>query len=140
MKVRDIITEHPTCATADQTLADAARMMKECDCGAIPVVEDQASRRPLGIITDRDIVIRGIAEGRQPSSTAIQNCMTKSLVTASPDDDLDECAKLMEKHQVRRILVVENDAVAGIVAQAHIARNASRSTAGNMVQEISEDR
>ena len=140
MKVRDLMTEHPTCATADQSLADAARMMKECDCGAIPVVEDQASRRPLGIITDRDIVIRGIAEGLQPATTAIQSCMTKSLVTVGLDEDLDDCVKLMERHQVRRILVVDDDAVAGIVTQAHIARNASKSIAGDMVQEISEDR
>lgn len=140
MKVRDIMTENPACATTDQTLVEAARMMKECDCGAIPVVEDRASLRPLGIITDRDIVIRGIAEGAEPSTAAIASCMSKSPVTVSPDDDLEDCVKLMEKHQVRRILVVEDESVKGIVTQAHIARNAGISTSGEVLQEISEDR
>jgi CBS domain-containing protein len=140
MKVRDIMTEHPTCATADQSLAEAARMMKECDCGAIPVVEDQASRHPLGIITDRDIVIRGIAAGRHPDQTPVESCMTRSLVTVSPDQDVKECVKRMEKHQVRRLLVVESQGVIGLVAQAHIARHTGKSLAGEVVQGISEDR
>ena len=71
--------------------------------------EDQASRRPLGIITDRDIVIRGIAAGKHPDETRVEECMSKSLVTVGPEDDLKDCTELMEKHQVRRIPVLDDN-------------------------------
>lgn len=139
MKVADIMERHPTCCTEDDNLVDVARMMKEHDCGAIPVVEDQATLIPVGIITDRDIVVRAIANDLDPAGTKVEECMTRSLVTVDADEDVQECVRLMEQHQVRRILVVdERGAVAGIVSQAQIALNVDSSLAGEMIEDISQ--
>lgn len=139
MKVQDIMTHDPACCTPDTTLVEVAKMMKECDCGAIPVIEDQASRKPAGIITDRDIAIRAVAEGKDPSRTRAEECMSKSLVTVSPEDDLDECIRLMEKNKVRRILVVDSQgSVVGITVQAQIARSTDKSRSGEVLQDISQ--
>lgn len=141
MKVNDIMTNDPVYCTPESLLTEVAGMMKECDCGAIPVVEDEASRKPLGIITDRDIVIRSLAAGKDPSRTAVESCMTRSLVSVSPEDSVDECVRLMEEHQIRRILVVDDQgALTGMVVQAHIARNASREETGEMVQDVLKPR
>lgn len=141
MKVSEIMTHDPACATPDQNLIEVSRIMKDCDCGALPVVEDLASKKPLGIVTDRDIVIRGLAEEKDPFNTAIESCMTRSLVTVSPEDKVEECISKMERHQVKRILVVDaNGSVAGIVVQAHIARNVGKKETGELVQDISESR
>jgi CBS domain-containing protein len=138
MKVQDIMTHDPACCTPETTLIEVAKMMKNCDCGAIPVVEDEASRKPAGIITDRDIVVRALAADRNPSKTRASECMTKSLVTVSPEDDLDECIRLMEKNKVRRILVVDNrGSVVGITVQAQIARSVDKSRTGEVLQDIS---
>jgi CBS domain-containing protein len=137
MKVNEIMTHDPVYCTPESLLTEVAGMMKECDCGAIPVVEDEASRTPLGIITDRDIVIRALAEGKDPSRTAVESCMTRSLVTVRPEDSVEECVRLMEEHQIRRILVIDGQgALTGMVVQAHIARNASKEDTGEMVQDV----
>lgn len=138
MKVQDIMTHDPACCTPETTLIEVAKMMKDCDCGAIPVIEDEASRKPAGIITDRDIVVRALAADKNPSNTRASECMSKSLVTVSPEDDLDECIRLMEKNKVRRILVLDNrGSVVGITVQAQIARSADKSRTGEVVQDIS---
>jgi len=139
MKVQEIMTHDPACCTAGNTLAEAAKMMKECDCGALPVVQDLANLKPEGIITDRDIVVRGLAEGRDPFKSLVQSCMSSSLVSVSPETDVEECMRTMEKHQLRRILVVDGQgSVTGIVTQAHIARHADTEDTGQMVQGISQ--
>src|SRR5690606_21228798 len=141
MKVNEIMTHDPVYCTPESMLTEIAGMMKECDCGAIPVVENEASRKPLGIITDRDIVIRALAEGKDPSRTAVESCMTRSLVTGRPDDSVEECVPLMEEHQIRRIPVVDDqEALTGMVVQAHIARNASTEETGELVQDVLKPR
>jgi CBS domain-containing protein len=139
MKVSDIMTHDPVCCTPENSLVEVAKMMKECDCGALPVVQDQAGKKPAGIITDRDMVVRAMADAKDPFLTTVAECMTKSLVTVAPEDDVDECIRLMEKHQVRRILAVnDQNEVVGIVAQAQVALNSSKKQAGEMIQDISK--
>jgi len=141
MQVKDIMTVDPECSTPEETLAQAAKRMKDCDCGAIPVVENQAARKPVGIITDRDIVIRAVAEDKNPAKTKVSECMTKSLITVSPEDDVQEVLRRMEQRQVRRILVVDSQgSVAGIVVQAQIARKVDKSKSGEVLQDISQPR
>jgi CBS domain-containing protein len=138
MKVSEIMTPDPVCAIRENSLVEVARMMKEYDCGAIPVVENQANRKPVGIVTDRDLAIRGLAEAKDPLVNTVESCMTPSLVSVRPEDDVEECVKLMEKHQLRRIVVVDHQgAVVGLVVQAHIARSLGKKEAGEMLQDIS---
>ena len=139
MKVREIMTENPACCTPEQTVREAARLMAQNDCGSIPVVEEN-SRRLLGVVTDRDLAIRVLAEGRGPDTT-VREAMTPDPVTCSPDDDVDKVERLMAERQVRRIPVVENGRVVGVVAQADLALHpnaVSDREVGHLVEEISQ--
>lgn len=139
MKVKDIMTENPICCVKSTTLEEVARMMVENDCGAIPVVENQEEWRPVGIITDRDITCRTVAEGRNPLELTAGEIMTASPVTVGPETTLEECERLMEELQLRRILVVDRDGgCSGIVALADIARNAPDEEIGEVVEEVSK--
>lgn len=138
MKAKEFMTENPICCVRTTSLEEVARMMVENDCGAIPVVEDQEGWRPVGIITDRDITCRAVAEGRNPLDLTAGEIMTSSPVTATPETTLEECEQLMEKHKLHRILVVDLDGgCCGIVSLADIARNASEDQTGEVVEEIS---
>ncbi|HVF62238.1 MAG TPA: CBS domain-containing protein [Thermoanaerobaculia bacterium] len=139
MKVREIMTENPACCTPEQTVREAARLMAQNDCGSIPVVEE-STRRLLGVVTDRDLAIRVLAEGRGPD-TPVREAMTPDPVTCSPDDDVDKVERLMAERQVRRIPVVENGRVVGVVAQADLALHpnaVSDREVGHLVEEISQ--
>ena len=139
MKVIEIMTENPACCTPEQTAREAARLMAQNDCGSIPVVEE-GSRRLLGVVTDRDLAIRVLAEGRGPD-TPVREAMTPDPVTCSPDDDVDKVERLMAERQVRRIPVVENGRVVGVVAQADLALHpnaVSDREVGHLVEEISQ--
>lgn len=138
MQVKDIMTENPICCIPTTTLEEVARMMVENDCGAIPVVEDQEGWKPIGIITDRDITCRAVAEGRNPLELAAGDILSASPVTTVPETSLEECERLMEEHQLRRILVVDADGgCCGIVSLADIARNAPEVEIGEVVEEVS---
>lgn len=138
MNVKDIMTENPICCIPTTTLEEVARMMVENDCGAIPVVEDQESWKPIGIITDRDITCRAVAEGRNPLELAAGDILSASPVTTVPETSLEECERLMEEHQLRRILVLDADGgCCGIVSLADIARNAPEVEIGEVVEEVS---
>lgn len=139
MTIREIMTENPDCCTAGTNLQRVARMMVECDCGAIPVVEEVESMKPLGIITDRDITVRTVAKGKNPLEMNASDVMTESTVTTRPDADVEEAAQQMKDHQVRRLIVVDDDgACIGMVAQADIALDTSDRRTGDVVEEISE--
>jgi CBS domain-containing protein len=116
------------------TVAEAAKLMAKEDIGPVPVVEEG---RLTGIVTDRDIVVRVVAEGRDPNSTTVGEIASSDLVTVSPDDDLDAALQQLARKQVRRIPVVEGDRLVGIVAQADIARLGSDAKTGEVVEEIS---
>ena len=135
-KVRDAMTSDPRTVTADSFVAEAARVMKDADTGIVPIVDGD---RLVGTITDRDIAIRVVAEGRDPQATKVDEVATRELVTIDPDQDLDEALRLMAKHQVRRLPVVEEDGrPVGILSQADVAREGDDTETGRVVQRISE--
>ncbi len=134
--IRDLMTSNPTTVEPDKTVVDAAKLMSTEDAGLIPIVEGQ---KLVGTITDRDIAIRVVAEGKDPQSTKVSDVMTSRIVTIDPDQDLDEALRLMAEHQVRRLPVVEEDGkVVGIVAQADVAKHSSDEQTGEVVQQISQ--
>ena len=138
MKVNDVMTKDPACCTPETPLRDVARLMVDCDCGEIPVVDSKRTMRPVGVVTDRDIVVRCVATGRNPLEAEAEDCMSSPVVTVTPDADLEDGADLMEKHRLRRIPVVdEAGALCGIVAQADIARHAAPREIAEVVREVS---
>ena len=139
MKVREIMTTDVACCTPGTGLPEVARMMVEHDCGEIPVVDARDTMRPVGVVTDRDIACRTIALGLNPMSMTAAHCMSSPAVTVRPDDDMDECMRTLEDHQIRRVPVVDGDGrCCGMVAQADIARNVSKADTAEVVQEISK--
>lgn len=138
MQVRDIMTSNPACCTPDTPLTEVARKMVEHDCGEIPVVEDAATRRPVGVVTDRDITCRTVAEGRNPLDLTAKDCMSTPVVTVTPATSVDECCRTMEENQVRRVPVVdESGGCCGMVSQADIAREGSEAKAAAVVKDVS---
>jgi CBS domain-containing protein len=138
MQVKDVMTATPACCTANASLQEVANLMVENDCGAIPVVDSEDSKRPVGLITDRDIVCRVVAEGLNPLELTANDCMTSDVLTVTEQSSFEECCRLMEEKQVRRVPVVdENGACVGIVALADVAREGRKTTAGEVVKEVS---
>jgi CBS domain-containing protein len=139
MEARDIMTADPAVCEMLQPVMDAARMMEECDCGAIPVVENRESNRLMGIITDRDIVLRSVAKGLDPMDTPVAVCMTKEISFVRPDSQLEEVQQIMENLQVRRVPVVdENECVIGMVSISDIVHTRTDERAASLVQGISK--
>lgn len=139
MRVKDLMTKNPACATPDMPLSKVAKMMVDENVGAIPVVENKDSNKVIGVVTDRDITIRAVAEEKNPLMMKAVDVMSKDVITVKVDDDVEDVARLMEKNQVRRVPVVdERGGVVGIVAQADIALKASEETTANVVQSVSE--
>ncbi len=137
MKVKDVMTKEVICCTPSDTAQEAAKLMKEHNVGAIPVVSDLVSRRLEGIITDRDLCCSVIAGGRLADTVKIDQLMTRSPVTCKPEDTLDNCLQAMQKHHIRRIPVAdEKGNCVGIVAEADIALHAPASKVGKTVAEI----
>lgn len=133
-QVRDVMTSNPTTCEPTATLVDAAKVMAGEDVGPVPIVE---GGKLVGLVTDRDIIIRAVAEGRDVTSTTVRDVASKDLVTVTADEDLDRALQLMADNQVRRIPVVEGDRVVGIVSQADVARAADDEKTGEVVQQIS---
>ncbi len=130
MKARELMTENPECLTENDTVQRAAQRMRELNVGLIPVVDDASSRRLRGVITDRDIAIRHVAEGHDSGERRISEAMTKGdLFTVTPDDDQDTVMERMKAGQVRRIPVMEDDRIVGIIAQADLALETSDDSA-----------
>jgi CBS domain-containing protein len=138
MKVKEIMTRTPAVCTPETPLQEVAKTMVGCDCGAVPVVRSSGAAGLEGIITDRDMVVRVIAEGKHPLTLSAAACMTSPAITIREDASLDECTDLMESKKIRRLPVVDvTGALVGIVAQADIARFASRKEAGELVRDLS---
>jgi CBS domain-containing protein len=130
------MSSNPRTVEPGATVVEAARVMKEADTGIVPVVEGD---RIVGTVTDRDVAIRVVAEGKDPQSTTVGEVASKDVVTVEPQQGLDEALRLMAKHQVRRLPVVEDDGtLVGIVSQADVAREASDEQTGEVVEEISK--
>jgi CBS domain-containing protein len=139
MKARDIMTSNPECVTASDSIQNAARIMRDSDVGIVPVVDDESSRRLRGVITDRDIAVRCVAEGRD-GNCRVSDLMSGDLVTARPDDDVSRVMDRMKTEQVRRIPVIDDsDRLVGIIAQADLALDGpSDQAVGDVVEKISE--
>jgi CBS domain-containing protein len=138
-KIKALMTENPRSCTPEASLQEAARMMAECDCGAIPVVQGDGARRVIGIITDRDVACRAVAQGKDPSQTKVSECMSRGLATVNEEDSIKDCCEAMEKAQVRRLLVLDIDGeLCGIVSQADIALHLSKNKIAEVVKEVSQ--
>jgi CBS domain-containing protein len=135
--VREAMTTNPCTIDADKPVAYAAKMMKQENVGIAPIVEGD---RLIGTLTDRDIAVRVVAEGKSPETTSVREVASSAPVTVDPEQDLDEALRLMATHQVRRLPVVEEDGrVVGVLAQADVAEETKAKKTGELVEEISRD-
>jgi len=133
------MTRDPSSCLPGDSVATAAKIMKQQDVGPVLVVSDNSELRLVGIVTDRDIAVNVVAEGRDPYSTRVDSIMSSSLVTCREDEDVSRAVKQMAEYQVRRIPVVdENNRVVGIIAQADIARSGQDEQVGELVEDISQ--
>jgi CBS domain-containing protein len=133
--VRDAMTADPRSIGASASVVEAARLMREEHIGSLPVTEDE---RLVGMITDRDITTRVVAESAAPETTSVGDVYSRDLISVEPNNDLEEALQLMARHQVRRLPVVENGRLVGMVAQADIALKENEKRTGQLVGAISE--
>lgn len=139
MQVKDIMSKNPACCTSDTNLQEVAMLMVEHDCGQIPVVEHKQSMKLVGVVTDRDITCRTVAEGRNPLEMTAGDCMTTPCVTVTTETSVEECCDVMEGSQVRRVPVLDGTGrCCGIVAQADIAQHGSKQEAAKVVIGVSQ--
>ena len=139
-KARDVMTKELVHATPKDTVSHVAQLMKMEDIGPVLIVDNEESRRLVGIVTDRDLVLKVIAEGQDPKTTRVEEVMSKKLVTCRADDDVENAMKAMAQYQLRRIPVVEDDnRLVGIISQADIATRVDEpEKTAEVVKEISE--
>lgn len=140
MKIQDIMTRDPSCVTADDSVREAAQVMKREDVGIVPVVEAKSGRQLVGVVTDRDIAIRCIADGKDGNCRVRDVMSTSDIATCHESDDVDDAMDAMRTEKVRRIPIVdERGSLVGIVSQADVLRKTSdTSRAGETVERISE--
>jgi len=135
-KVRDVMTDRPRCVTLETPISEVAQLMESEDIGSLPVLEgDQLA----GMITDRDIVLRAVAKGKDPRGMPVREVASRELVTVYAEDDLSSALKKMASEQVRRLPVVdEENRLVGVLAQADVALEVKEKAVGEMVEEISK--
>jgi CBS domain-containing protein len=134
-RVKEVMSSNPCSIDAGKPVSYAAKMMKDEDVGMAPIVEGD---RLVGTLTDRDIVTRVVAEGKDPDSVTARDVASTQLVTVEPEQDLDAALRLMASNQVRRLPVVEGDRLVGVLAQADVAREAGDQKTGEVVEQISQ--
>jgi len=121
-KCSEVMTMNPACCLPNNTVLQLAQMMKDKDIGPVPIIENEQTRRLVGIVTDRDLALKVVAEGRDAGTTTAAEVMTRKVVTCHAEDDLQKALDAMSEHQLRRIPVVDNDfRIIGIIAQADVA-------------------
>jgi CBS domain-containing protein len=135
-KVADVMTQRPRAVAPQTNLTEVAQLMESDDVGAVPLVEGD---RLVGIVTDRDIVVRAIAKGKDPTGMPASDISSRELVTVHPDDDLSDALELMAQHQVRRIAVTDDERLVGVVSQADVARQGKDKDTGQVVEGISRE-
>ncbi|CAN5259221.1 CBS domain-containing protein [soil metagenome] len=140
MKANEIMTAEPVCVTPDTPIQEAARLMKDQNVGMLPVVQAEGSRQLIGVITDRDIALRHVAEGHTSGDCPVSEAMTEHVTTANPNSDVNDVMDIMGKEQVRRIPIVdERGDVVGVVAQADVVLHAKDDKkAERTIEEISQ--
>ena len=139
-KCQDVMTRDPVCCQPGDSVSNAASVMKQEDVGSVPVVESQASKRLVGIVTDRDLVVKVLAGGRAVDQATVGDAMTPNPVSCREDDDVEQAMRTMKDRQVRRMPIVDaGGRVTGIIAQADIATRIDRDKqTGELVEAISE--
>jgi CBS domain-containing protein len=135
-QVRELMTPNPEHLSADDTLVTAAQRMRDADVGSLPICTDDG--QVTGIVTDRDIVVKCIADGGDPSTATAGSIASEMVYTVGPDDQIENALSVMEDHQVRRLPIVENGKLVGMLAQADVARTMSEPRVGEVVEEISK--
>jgi CBS domain-containing protein len=135
-KVADVMTQRPRAVAPQTPLNEVAQVMQSDDVGAVPLVEGD---RLVGIVTDRDIVVRAVAQGKDPSGMPASEVSSRELVTVHPDDDLSDALELMAQHQVRRLAVTDDERLVGVVSQADVARQGKDKDTGQVVEGISRE-
>jgi len=140
MNCSEVMTRDPNCCLPTDTVFDAAQLMKSENVGPIPIVNDREKNKLEGIVTDRDLALKVVAEGLDPKDTRVREVMTTGVVTCRADDNVNDALDLMEQHQLRRIPIVDgNDRLVGIIAQADIAtRLEAPEKTAEVVEEISK--
>ena len=138
-KTKDIMTTNPACCTPENSVEEAAQMMVKHDCGEIPVVESKDNPKLIGVITDRDITCRVVAAGKNPSQTRVRDAMSSPPVTVKGEASIEDCCRLLEKNQIRRVPVVDQSGrCCGIVSQADIAKAAPTEQTASVLKQVSE--
>jgi CBS domain-containing protein len=139
-KCSDVMTRNPICARPEDTVAQVAQLMKEKDIGPVPIVSGTSATNLMGIVTDRDLAIHVVAEGRDPQTTLVRDVMTTDVITCRADDDIAVALEAMSTNQLRRIPVVDDgNMLVGIIAQADVATRMNEpEKTGEVVKEISE--
>jgi CBS domain-containing protein len=132
MKVREAMAKTVTTAKKNEPIVEIAKKMKKEDAGFIPIVEDGG--KLVGVVTDRDIVLRCIAEGHNPGSDTVEHCMTQQTVTISPEDDLQQAAKKMEDREIRRLAVTENGRLVGVLSHGNVVQ----ASGGRLAEQVTE--
>ena len=140
MRIEEVMTREPVCCTPETGLREVAQMMVENDCGQIPIVKSNSDQSVLGVVTDRDIVARLVAKGRNPLDLQANTCMSQPVVTVRTDQSIEDCIQVMETHRIRRVPVVDAAGkMRGIVSQADIAQYAPPASTGEMVNKVSQE-
>jgi len=139
-KCNEVMTKNPACCLQNDTVSKAAELMKSENVGAIPVVENEQTKKLVGIVTDRDLTLKIVAEGLDTASTLVDAVMTHKVMTCRAEDDLQKALDAMAMHQLRRIPIVDNDnKIVGIIAQADVATRVDQpEKTAEMVKEISQ--
>jgi CBS domain-containing protein len=138
MRVGEIMTKNPICCTPEMRLPEVARVMCAHDVGELPVVESLTDRKPLGVLTDRDIVCRSLGQGKNPVDMTARDCMTRSVVSVTPTTTLEDCCAVLEDRRIRRVVVVdERGRCCGIVSVADIARLCEPDVTSEVMREVS---
>ena len=139
-KCNEVMTKNPVCCLQNDTVLKAAELMKSENVGSIPVIENEQTQKLIGIVTDRDLTLKIVAEGRDPKSMKVDAVMTHKVVTCRAEDDLQKALDAMAEHQLRRIPIVDaNNRVVGIIAQADVATRVDQpEKTAEMVKEISQ--
>ena len=136
----DIMTTHPACCTPETPLQRVAQLMVLQDCGEIPIVQDEDSLIPIGVVTDRDIVCRIVARGKNPLDHTAEACMSQPVITVDENMLMEDLLSVMEKHQVRRVPVVNaRGRCVGVVSQADVAWKGQQKEVSDLVREVSRD-
>jgi CBS domain-containing protein len=137
---KDIMTPDPVAATKSDNISEIAKKMKTTDVGLIPIVDNLYSNKVVGVVTDRDLTLRAVAEGLDANETTAEQVMTANPICCTADDTVSAVTDLMSSHQIRRILVVDEfGRMVGIIAQADLARQVDTQTTGKVVEEISQE-